>query len=140
MTSFVYISTNVAQPVDLQLVNCGPDAFSVGLLTTKLNPQVSKAKVMSIERNTGSYVMFDVAFLISGTYVASYGALLRGHGIGSSIWWRWRTADAVLDWVTDHTLHRTRVLIGTSAFDFSIRGDTSLLGHDDLLVELRSSI
>jgi hypothetical protein len=117
----------------------GPDNFQVSLKSTQLIPKANKACIMDIERKTGKYAMFDVAFLIGGTYVASFGVLIRGHSIGSAIWWRLRTACSVLDWIEDYERHEWKVNVGSRVYYVSIQDDSTFLGDDDLLVNLRSA-
>lgn len=95
---------------------------------------------MGVNRDVIGYVisMFDVAFQIRGSYVASFGILVRIHPLSNGIWWRWRTAGSkILDWADDHDPHSTIVEVESKKYEFSIRGESSFFGRDDLAVELK---
>ncbi|MEN3165278.1 hypothetical protein WI697_24790 [Tistrella mobilis] len=139
MSSNVYVSADIAVPIDLQLTNCGPDEFPAHLMFHKIKSRVTKAKIMEIERHTHRYAVLDVAFFLSGIYAASFGVMVRGHQIGSSIWWRSRTASTTLNWVGGHHSHDFRVQIGANAFNFSMVEDQHWGRFSDYMIKIRSS-
>ncbi len=82
----------------------GPkDLNSAQLKTSNVGKSVRKEEVMSVPRTIdGGMYILDTSLSIGSTYIASLELMLRGHGLGSMIWWRWRiAAEDVGYWITE---------------------------------------
>lgn len=102
-----------------------------------LGPSVKEAKVAEVDRliDAGIYSL-DLGLSIDGTFIASLGILLRGHGPGSMIWWRWRAAQADVGyWLTDHKSHEVIVQARDRIYRFQVTGQGSV-GYDDISIAL----
>lgn len=136
-TTYVYCSTSVDAPVALALSSLGPNRLGAKLSTSSLPAQAANTEIMAVYRllDHGIYVL-DTAFSIAGTYIASAQIMLLGHGFGSSIWWRWRTAMAEIGtWRTDFTGHSTTIIARDKQYTFTLTG-VSAVGYADLNISL----
>jgi hypothetical protein len=133
----IYVTTNLDVDTSLVYQDTGPNFGSLRLRTTLLNKQSSDAMILSVPRRVSGILSYDVAFVLAGMYVASFGVLLRGHDFGSSIWWRWRTAqEDIQRWVTDHDEHRVTINVRGHAYTIKVQGKSQFFGYDDLYIEL----
>jgi hypothetical protein len=138
--TYIYVTTQVDEEVGVGLSELGPsDLDEVKLLLSSVPSRQDDAKVAWISRtdNTGgSMYILDLNFKIFNYYIASLQILLRGHGTGSMIWWRWRAArEDVGYWITDHKSHSVRVDARGGTYEFRVTGKGTI-GYDDILVEL----
>lgn len=119
----------------------GPGLFAGKLERTGLPSDGEGVQILSVDRILdGSLYSINVPFMLArspAVYVASLQILLRGHGFGSMIWWRWRAAQAeVGHWYTDHEPHEVIVAIPNDAqYRFRVTG-VGTSGYDDINVEL----
>lgn len=137
----VYVSTD-SIAVSMQLTRCGPNNCRSDLAVAKLEPNSNRVSVLGIGRSDLGNAMLDLAFFANGSYIASLGVLVRGETTADSfskgIWWRWRTsAGEIFNWTDDHDPHETIVSINSENIEFSICGESSFLGRDDIAVKIR---
>jgi hypothetical protein len=141
-TTYVYASTSIDVPVKLSLAQLGPVNLSAKLDRSDLPAKSgSTLRIAEIPRIVdGNLYNLDLPFLLvrpTGTdYLASLQVLVRGHGLGSMIWWRWRTAAAMNgEWVTDHDPHDVICPQAQTRYAFTVQG-VGTVGYDDINVTL----
>jgi len=137
--TYVYLTTNVDDAVELSLVRIGPRELSSAQLTAnRVGKKESQRQIATISRaiDSGLYTV-DFAHSIGGTYIASLQVLLRGRGLGSMIWWRWRIAARDIGtWLTDHNSHSTPVVpVRGKRYELRLTG-AGTVGYDDVYVDL----
>jgi hypothetical protein len=139
-TTYVYASTSIDVPVKLSLQELGPMNCGAKLDRADLPAKSgSTLLIAEVPRNLDSQIFsLDLPFSLArseGTaYLASLQILIRGHGVGSMIWWRWKTAAALTsDWVTDHEPHELIRVQALSRYAFTIQG-VGTVGYDDINV------
>jgi hypothetical protein len=139
--SYVYVTTAVQDPVGIGANSVGPTPLSVSVLQRTVGSHASGVKAIDIPRSQAAgYYVLDVPLTITDVYVASLQVMLRGHGIGSMIWWRWRTADQRIgDWFTDYDPHSVRFSRGYVDYTFVVTGQAYPFGYDDVAISLSSS-
>jgi hypothetical protein len=141
-TTYVYATTAVDVPVGLSSMSKdGPADISATLERNSLPAHSGGSlRIASIPRWIDDLSTLDVPFTLQrasgGVYLASLQVLLRGHGTGSGIWWRWRTTSAWNGtWTTDHDPHAVVVCDSGRRYAFTVRG-VKTTGYDDVLVSL----
>lgn len=137
-TTYVYATTRVHDKVQISLADTGPAGTGAKLIRSSIGPQESNAQIASIPRSQSSLELhtLDIAFTTDGWYVGSLAVLLRGHGLGSMIWWRWRADQLVAGaWISDYQSHGTTVTHGGVNYSFRVTGK-STIGYDDIAVEI----
>jgi hypothetical protein len=144
-TTYVYAAVEVDDPVGLGLVQLGPHNISARQDRDRLPPRSGeRVQIAQIPRvvDENLYTLtlpFSLMRSLGASYVASLEVLIRGHGFGSMIWWRWRTAAAAVGrWVTDHDPHSVVCVNDQRRYRFTIQGGGSGPRYDDIYVALRS--
>jgi hypothetical protein len=137
----VFVSTAVPANVALVVQSLGPMTMLPQVLTPCLNATAENVKALSIPRwLTSGYYLNDVAFRVGGEYVASLQVLLRGRGLDSAIWWRWRLAEwEIGSWATDYTARIGETVLAGWKYAFAVTGLKVNLEYDDIAVSLRAS-
>ncbi len=142
-TTYVYASTSVDVPVNLRLDQLGPSDIGARLDQNQLPARSSSTqRIAEIPRMVDSHlytlnVPLSLARATGPAYLVSLQVLIRGHGLGSMIWWRWRTrAAAVGSWVTDHDPHSVVCFDGQQRYEFVVQG-VGTFGYDDISISLR---
>ena len=141
-TTYVRASTTVTDEVAVTSESLGPGRFTGKLERPRLPPMSKDVQFLSIDRILdGTLYCINVPFSLApaaapAVYVASLQVLLRGHGLGSMIWWRWRAAQAGVGyWFTDHQPHEVLVAAGGVRYRFRVTG-VGTVGYDDIKVDL----
>lgn len=144
-TTYVYATTSLPAEAAVGLEMLGPDDLRGAKLERTRLPAKSTSLVRLVDvprtLSEGLYCLNVMFALVQTTppnlYIASLQMLLRGHGLGSMIWWRWRTTHAAVgSWVTDHDPHEVVVpLTGGMRYRLRIKG-VKTIGYDDVHVEL----
>jgi hypothetical protein len=140
-TTYVYATTSTDVPVNLALQKLGPVDLNAKLDQTQLPASASKVRILEIPRLLDPYLYdLDIPLALArpndAEYLVSLQILLRGHGPGSMIWWRWRRAAAeVGEWVTDHDPHTVNCADPTNRYAFTIQG-VGTIGYDDIDITL----
>jgi hypothetical protein len=136
-TTYVYCTTKVDSDVTLALTKLGPSMLDATLDASSVGKAVSGKQIMSVPRaiDNQMYVL-DTSLTIDGIYIASLQLMLRGHGVGSMIWWRWRkAAEEVGYWLTDHVSHGTKIAARGRTYSFTVTGKGTF-GYDDVHISL----
>jgi hypothetical protein len=136
MTTNVYVTNNLGSPVSLQLEDGGPDTLNQRLAVTSVQQNASSVIVARIPRTVDGLFTLDLAFLLAGAYVASLGLLIDGGGLTSWIWYRWRTAQDALPWISDRDAHVGQATAAGTTYSITVQGQASFLGFDDVAVTL----
>lgn len=137
-TTYVYLTTSVDDTVNLTMARLGPSELNAKLTRSSVASHVSKEEIEQIPRTDndgGAMYVMDTQLLVGSDYIASLQVLLRGHGNGSMIWWRWRTVQDVGYWLTDHKSHNVRVNARGRTYEFRVTGHGTF-GYDDIYLEL----
>lgn len=140
-TTYVYGRTSLPTGVGVSLQMLGPQNLSGAKLEVlRLSPN-NRVLLLSVPRalSEGLYCL-NVPFALvppPSTYIASLQILLRGHGVSSMIWWRWRTAQAAIgSWVTDSDTHEVVVsTLGPTRYRLRIKG-VKTVGYDNINVDI----
>jgi hypothetical protein len=144
-TTYVRATTSLSDPVAVSLELLGPSNLTTAKLErSRLEPKGQKVQLAAIPRtiDEGIYCL-EIPFAQApatppAVYVASLQIMLRGHGLGSMIWWRWRTTQAAIgSWKTDEGTYDAIVCLGTSRYRFSVKG-AKTTGYDDIDVGLEA--
>ncbi len=137
-TTYVYFTTRVDDTVSLALTMLRPKDLGGGILNASSVGKDEKEKlIMSVPRSLdmGMYIL-DTSLTIGSSYIASLEIMLRGHGWGSMIWWRWRKASPDVGyWYTDHNPHDTWINARGYNYHFVVTGHGTF-GYDDVYLDL----
>lgn len=120
------------------LRDLGPSPLDVHLKRASLGQHENSVTILDVPRHPALGVYdLDISFTIGESYIASLGIIMRGHDIGSSAWWRWRTARMDIDYFfNDYTSHVCYVLARGMRYRFVVTGQSNFLGYDDVAVSL----
>ncbi len=133
----IYFTSELDVDTAARLSDYGVVRSTAKLFTTLIAPRASNAQIGRVPRVVDGLELLDFSFSVGGAYVASLGVLIDGRVFDSHMWYRYRTAAMdLLQWVGDRDRHEVIAAAGGTRYRFSVEGESSWLGYDDIAVTL----